>query len=105
MKSLIAARQEPVIVRTYSQELNSFGQMHQTSYTERTVNMFLTKYTQTKDSDIRYNNVVLIGLTKDNSVTDRDNIIYNGKEYKCTHTIEGVGPIRWNQVFLEIYEN
>lgn len=81
MKSLIAARQEPVIVRRYSKELNAYKQMH-TTYTERTANMFITKYVQTKDSDIRYNDIVLIGITHDNTITDQDNIVYKGKEYK-----------------------
>lgn len=104
MKSLIASRQEPVTVRTYSQTLDEYGEQH-TSYTERTANMFITKYVQTPDSDIRYNNVVLIGLTKDTSFSDKDNVVYKGKEYKVSHTIEAVGPIHWNQVFMEYVTN
>ena len=67
--------------------------------------MFITKYVQTKDSDIRYNSVELIGITHDTLFTDRDNVIYNGKEYKVTHTIEAVGPVHWNQVFMEYVTN
>lgn len=104
MKSLIKTRQEPVTVKHYDSSIDDYGQKHIT-YTERTANMFLTKYTQTINSDIRYNDVVLIGITHDDSITDQDNVVYKGKEYKVSHTIEGVGPIHWNQVFLSVFEN
>lgn len=78
--------------------------MH-TTYTERSSYMFITKYVQTKDSDVRYNDVVLLGLTHDKNITDKDNIIYNGAEYKVTHTINAIGPIHWDQVFMEVYNN
>lgn len=103
MKSVIASRQTPVSVRTYKKVIDDYGQMH-TEYTERTSNMFLTKYVQTPDSDVRYNNVVWIGLTHD-ILSDEENVLFGGKEYKVTHTIEAIGPVHWNQVFLEYVNN
>ena len=102
MKSVIQTHQEPVIVKHFDESLNSYGQKH-VNYTERTAHMYLTKYTQTIESDVRFNDVVLIGITHD-QLYDNENVIYKGKEYKVTHTIEAVGPIHWNQVFLSIYE-
>lgn len=92
MKSLIASHQEPVTVKHFDSSIDEYGQRH-TTFTERTSSMFLTKYHQTIESDIRFNDVVLIGLTHDKTITDQDNILYNGKEYKVTHVIEAIGPI------------
>lgn len=104
MSDPIQARQEPVIVKHFDSSIDEYGQKH-TTFTERTTTMYLTKYTQTIESDVRYNNVVYIGLTKDDTITDEDNIIYKDKEYKVTFTIPAIGYARWNQCFLEIYEN
>lgn len=99
--SPIFKEQEEVLVKTYRKETDGYGQQH-TVYSSRNSSMFIRKHIQSPQSDIRYNDIVLIGLTHDNDISDRDNIIYKGQEYKVRYTIESR---RWRQVFMALYEH
>lgn len=92
--------QEPITIRTHSKELDAtYKQMH-TVYTERESTMFCVKYIQSANNDIKYNNIELIGLSKD-ELTEADSIIYRGREYKVQYYIY---THVWNIYYLALYD-
>lgn len=93
--------QEPITVITYSTELDEYKQQHTIVESERNSSMFLRKYVQTPESDIKYNDIKMIGLSKD-ILTDSDNVIYNGVEYKVQYYVY---TPRWNVYYLDLYEH
>ena len=92
--------QRPVTIRTYTDEIDDYGQMH-TKYFERGATMCLFKYVQSANDPIQYNHIKLIGLSK-GEFTDKDNVIYNGQEYKIQYYIY---THRWNVYYLDLYEH
>ena len=57
MPTPIDKRQRGVTVRHFKDYIDEYGQKH-TDYIDANSSMYLTKYKQTMESDIRYNNVV-----------------------------------------------
>lgn len=78
---------KPVAVRSFVPGVNEWGQERKNGYTDRTVDMVVKIYSQNYVSDIRYNDVELIGLTYDQDITDSNQIIINNLKYNILHVI------------------
>jgi hypothetical protein len=92
--------QEPVVIKHYTNSVDEYGQRH-TEYTTSSGTMFIRKHKQSLYDDPRFNNVVLIGLTKRADINENDHIIYKDQEYKVIYSIMAK---RYNSYFMEIYE-
>lgn len=78
---------QPVTIRSFVPGVNAWGQERKNGYTDRTVDMVVKIYSQNYVSDIRYNDVELIGLTYDQDITDSNQIIINNLKYNILHVI------------------
>ena len=73
-KTIPEKQQEPITIKTYTSYIDDYGQK-QTDYTEKNGSMFIKKFSQSiNENDVRYNDVELIGLTKE-EMTTMDHII------------------------------
>lgn len=78
---------KPVTVRSFVPGVDEWGQERKNGYVDRTVDMVVKIYSQNYVSDIRYNDVDLIGLTYDQDITDSNQIIINNLKYNILHVI------------------
>ena len=77
--------------------VDEYGQMLSTPEEQREIKMTFTLYNHTNSSDIRYQNVRYVGLTKDKDINDNMTIKVGEDEYKVLF----VNPFgRMTQVFL-----
>ena len=78
---------KPVSGVSFTTGTDAYGQKRQLGSTTRTVEMFVKVYSQSNVSDIRYNEVTNIGLTKDASITDENQIVIDGATYNVLYVI------------------
>ena len=78
---------KPVSVVSFTIGTDAYGQKRQLGSTTRTVEMFVKVYSQSNVSDIRYNDVTNIGLTKDSLITDENQIVIDGATYNVLYVI------------------
>lgn len=78
---------KPVSVVSFATGTDAYGQKRQSGSTTRTVEMFVKVYSQSNVSDIRYTEVTNIGLTKDSSITDENQIVIDGATYNVLYVI------------------
>lgn len=76
-----------VSVISFTTGTDAYGQKRTLGSTTRTVEMFVKVYSQSNVSDIRYNEVTNIGLTKDASITDKNQIVIDGATYNVLYVI------------------
>lgn len=77
----------PVSVVSFTAGTDAYGQKRNLGSTTRTVEMMVKVYSQSNVSDVRYNDVTNIGLTKDSSITDENQIIIDGVTYNVLYVI------------------
>lgn len=78
---------KPVSVVSFTTGTDAYGQKRKLGSTTRTVEMFVKVYSQSNVSDIRYNDVTNIGLTKDSLITDENQIVIDGATYNVLYVI------------------
>lgn len=76
-----------VSVISFTTGTDAYGQKRTLGSTSRTVEMYVKVYSQSNVSDIRYNEVTNIGLTKDASITDENQIVIDGVTYNVLYVI------------------
>ena len=76
-----------VTVNTFSSGKDAYGQIRQNGSVPREIEMVIKLYRQSNIADIRYNEVTDIGLTKDASITDKDQIVVDGNTYNVLYVI------------------
>ena len=77
--------------------IDEYGQMLTTPTASRNISVTLNLYSHTQTSDVRFQEVSHVALTKDRTITDKDVLIIDGKEFKVFF----VNPFgRLAQVFL-----
>lgn len=87
-----------VEVLTYTNERDSYGQKRQSEPTPREVEMDIKIFSQVNVSDVRYVDVDVIGLTYDNSITDANQIKFDGRVYDVKYVIPSS---RLNQILMK----
>lgn len=100
---MIQREWKDVEIITYTEEPDAYGQSKRTIYSTKTCEMVVKNYVTTNVSDIRYANVELIGLTKDFTIEDKNDIRIDN----CLYNVLYVKPTsRLNQVFMrKAYED
>lgn len=88
----------PVKVISFAPEVNAYGQKRTVETGYKMVDMMITIYSQTPTSDVRYNNVDLIGLTEDDTITDANQIEIDGAKYNIINIVR---TGRLNRILLE----
>ena len=78
---------QPVSVVSFATGTDAYGEKRKLGSTTRTVDMVVKIYSQSSVSDIRYNEVTNIGLTKDASITDENQIVIDGVTYNVLYVI------------------
>ena len=84
---MINRQMVPVQVVTYTTELNPYGERRTQISSTRNSTMMIKIASQVLTNDIRYNDIELIGLTKDNSINSGNEIIYNNIHYNVLYVI------------------
>lgn len=87
-----------VSVVSFTPGLDEYGQQRKNGRSERIIDMVVKIYTQNSVSDIRYAEVNLLGLTKDRSINDTNQIIIDGSSYNVLYVIPS-GKL--TQVFMK----
>ena len=75
-----------VSVITFTSGTNAYGQKRQLGQTARTVKMVVHDFEIGNVDDVRYADVVKIGLTRDLNITDENEVVYDGKQYTINFT-------------------
>lgn len=88
----------PVTVVSFTAGKDEYGQKRQNGSTQRVVDMVVKIYQQTNTNDIRYIDVDLIGLTKDTTITDANQIIIGDNTYEVLQIIPSS---RYTQVLMK----
>ena len=78
---------KPVSVVSFATGTDAYGQKRKQGSTTRTVEMYVKIYAQSNVSDVRYCDVTNIGLTKDTSITDENQIVIDGATYNVLYVI------------------
>ncbi len=78
---------KPVSVVSFTTGTDAYGQKRKQGSTTRTVEMYVKVYSQSNVSDVRYCDVTNIGLTKDASITDENQIVIDGATYNVLYVI------------------
>lgn len=78
---------KPVSVVSFATGTDNYGQKRNVGQTARTVEMFVKNYLHNATSDVRYVDITLIGLTKDSSITDENQIVIDGTTYDVAYAI------------------
>ena len=78
---------EPITIRTYTAGTDAYGAVNQGTYTDRTIQAVIKLNNQSKVLDPRYTDVTYVMITKDNTLTDAETVIYKGKEYPIKYLI------------------
>lgn len=64
---------------------------------EREVEMFMRPYSQNIIPNPLYNEVEMVGLTRDRNITDKNEILVDNVKYKVLYTIDSR---RWNTLLM-----
>lgn len=78
---------KPVSVVSFATGTDAYGQKRKQGSTTKTVEMVVKIYAQSNVSDVRYCDVTNIGLTKDASITDENQIVIDGATYNVLYVI------------------
>lgn len=89
---------KPVIVVSYTSDIDAYGQPQLTESGRRNVDMVIKNYTDIETTDIRYRDTTDIALTYDNDIKQSDRVIAGDITYDVLHMIHSR---RLNQVFLK----
>lgn len=95
---MISRELKEVLVRSYSDAVDSYGQKHTTVSSTTTELMYIKEYTHTATSDIRYSQADFIGLTKNYSINDTNDVVVDGKTYKIIYAL---ATPRYNLLYLQ----
>ena len=94
---MIQRELKPYTVLTYDDELDDYGQPRQGTPTERTVEMVVKLFSNQIVENPLFNDVELIGITKDQTINDSNKIIIGGKTYDVVYVVPSG---RYCQIFL-----
>ena len=95
---MINREMQSVTVVSFTSGTDEYGQKRNNGQTTRQVEMMVKVYTQNKVNDIRYVDVTNIGLTKDNNITDKNQIIISEDTFEVMYVIPST---RYNQILLK----
>lgn len=95
---MIITDMKEVSVITFSNGVDSYGQKRKTQSSIKTVKMAIYPYSNMEVEDIRFREVTHIGLTKDTTITNANEIEEGSNKYLVTHTIPSN---RYTQIFLK----
>lgn len=84
---MINREYQKVNILTYNSETDEYGQVRQDTPTKTVIDMVCKVYTQTNTNDMRYVDVELIGLTKCNSITNKNEIEINDVIYTVMYVV------------------
>lgn len=87
-----------VIILSYDGQIDSYGQKRTDTPTEREVEMYVKIHSQSLTTDVRYVEVEMIGLTKDNTITDANQVKIDGVIYNIEYVIPSS---RYNQILMK----
>ena len=87
-----------VYVISFSSGKDKYGKPNLVEDSRREIEMMMTIYKQNNVEDIRFIDATHIGLTADQDITDKNNILFDGIEYKVLFVIPSR---RLTQVFLK----
>lgn len=76
-----------VSVVSFTSGTDSYGQKRKGGSINRNVEMVVKLYSQANINDVRYVEVTNIGLTKDNSITDKNQILIDNETYQVLYVI------------------
>lgn len=94
---MINREMKSVLLISFTSGTDKYGQKRNNGNTEETIEMAVKVYSQTNVSDIRYNDVELIGLTK-TAVKDSQQIKIDDIVYQVLYVIPSG---RYNQVLMK----
>lgn len=94
---MIQRELKPYTVLSYAAGLDDYGQPRQGEPTERTVEMVIKLYSNAIENNPLFNDVELIGITKDQTITDSNRIVVGAKTYDVVYVIPSG---KYLQVFL-----
>lgn len=94
---MINREMKPVLLISFTSGTDKYGQKRNNGNTEEKIEMAVKVYSQTNVSDIRYNDVELIGLTK-TAVKDSQQIKIDDIVYQVLYVIPSG---RYNQVLMK----
>lgn len=95
---MINREMQLVTVVSFTAGTDEYGQKRNNGQTTRQVEMMVKVYTQNRVNDIRYVDVTNIGLTKDNNITDENQIIIGEDTFEVMYVIPST---RYNQILLK----
>lgn len=84
---MINREYQKVNILTFSEETDDYGQLRQQAPTSQEIDMVCKIYAQTMTNDMRYKDVEMIGITKNNSITDENEIQIGNINYKVMYVI------------------
>lgn len=89
---------ESVVVETYDNTTDSYGQVRKSTPTQRTIQMVLKVYAQTNQQDPRFVDATNVGLTQDKNLSTKDCIVRGNEKFNIMYVIP---TPRFNIVFLK----
>lgn len=89
---------ENVIVVSFTDDKDAYGQPHKTESSRREVEMMIRNFVRAKVEDVRFVDATDIGLTFDTEITDANQIIATSGTYDVLYVIPSH---RLNQVFMK----
>lgn len=78
---------QSVSVISFTTGTDAYGQRRQSGSTVKQIDMVVKPYSNTIVSDIRFNDVELIGLTTDQSISDKNQILIGSDTYNVLYVI------------------
>lgn len=95
---MINREMKSVLVVSFATGTDAYGQPRKGQKTNREVQMMTKVYSQTNVDDIRFNDVTMIGLTKDNLITDENEVVIDGVPHAVLYVIPSN---RYNQILMK----
>lgn len=84
---MIQREWKTVKVVSFTDGRDEYGQVRKQGSTERNCEMVIKLYTQTNTNDIRFNDIETLGITRDNLITDKNQIIDGSNKYNVLYVI------------------
>lgn len=94
---MINREMKPVYLVSFTSGIDKYGQKRNNGETKDVIEMAVKIYSQTNVSDIRYNDIELIGLTK-TAVNDSQQIEIDSVRYQISYVIPSG---RYTQVLMK----
>lgn len=82
---------------SYSSETDEYGQLRQSTPTSIYIDMVIKHFNKTNLEDMRYVDVDVLGLTKYDSITDKNEIKDGNDIYQVLYVLN---TSRYNQIFM-----